>query len=117
MKKPFILFCVALIMGATVTTWAAEPETGTMPYGIMRGLSNVLFGWAEIPRALIYENVRLPIIGCVSGTMKGAFLGFWREVSGGVDLITFGTTGEGTYLEEMPDFVWEAPCVPEEATE
>ena len=117
MKKTFALFCAVMVMGATAASWAAEPETQSQPYCIMRGLSNMLFGWAEVPRGLVYENVRLPVIGIVSGTMKGSFLGFWREVSGCVDVMTFGVTGNGTYLEEMPDFVWEAPCVPEKAAE
>ena len=112
MKTIAALFCAVLVMGATATTFAAAPDTANMPYCIMRGFSNMLLGWTEVPRGLVYENVRMPGIGLVSGTLKGTFLGFWREVSGCVDVMTFGVTGEGTYLEEMPDFVWECPCVP-----
>jgi len=116
MKRILSLICI-LALCASMCAVAAEEKTGTqaIPYNIMRGFSNLLFGWTEVPRGLVYENVQTPVIGLVSGTLKGSFLGLWRGVSGTVDVITFGQSKGGLYLDEMPDFVWESPCVPEPA--
>lgn len=82
-------------------------------YGIARGFANVMTGWLEIPRGLIYENARIPVVGFVSGPVKGAFLTTWREVAGLTDVVTFGLTGKGLYYRDVvPDFVWDARWIP-----
>ena len=116
MKRIVSLICILTLCASMCAVAAEEKNTSqAVPYCIMRGFSNLLFGWTEIPRGLIYENVRMPVIGLISGTLKGSFLGLWRGFSGTIDVISIGQSKQGIYLDEMPDFVWESPCVPEPA--
>jgi len=82
-------------------------------YGIARGFANVATGWLEIPRGLVYENARIPVVGFLTGPVKGAFLTTWRELAGVTDVLAFGLTGKGLYYKEVvPDFVWDAQWIP-----
>ena len=84
------------------------------PYAVSRGFSNLMFGWLEIPRGIIYENSRIPVVGFVTGPLKGTLLTAWRALAGSVDIVAMGLTREGLYCNQLPDFVWDAqwisPC-------
>jgi len=82
------------------------------PYGLARGFGNIMSGWLELPRGIMYENARIPVVGFVVGPVKGAFLTTWREVAGVTDVLCMGLTGKGLYNETVPDFVWDAHWLP-----
>ncbi len=106
------LCCVCLCM--TVLTVHAEEKRSAVnpPYGIARGFSNLMFGWLEVPRGIIYENARIPVVGFVTGPVKGALLTTWRTLAGVTDVVAMGLTREGLYGPMLPDFVWDADWVP-----
>lgn len=82
------------------------------PYAFARGWANLLGGWLEIPRGVIYENARIPVVGFAAGPVKGTFLALWRELAGGMDVVCFGMTRQGLYTRDVPDFVWDATWIP-----
>ena len=82
------------------------------PYAFARGWANLLGGWLEIPRGVIYENTRIPVVGFAAGPVKGTFLALWRELAGGMDVICFGVTRQGLYTRDVPEFVWDATWIP-----
>ena len=82
------------------------------PYAVARGFSNLMFGWLEVPRGIIYENSRIPVVGLVVGPIKGALLTTWRILAGTVDVVGMGLTREGLYSDSvLPEFVWDAPWI------
>ncbi|MCX7847748.1 MAG: hypothetical protein N2595_06955 [bacterium] len=81
-------------------------------YGMARGFGNLMSGWLELPRGLIYENARIPLVGFVVGPVKGCFLTAWRTLAGATDVTCMGLTGKGLYTREVPDFVWDARWFP-----
>jgi putative exosortase-associated protein (TIGR04073 family) len=127
MKKLFL--CLLLLVGAVSvnaqTVWTCSqtqqatavnpmPPRNVYPnpgYGITRGFANVMFGWLEIPRGFTYENSRIPLVGVVSGPIKGAFLTGWRTMAGMIDLVSFGMSQRGAYFSVLPDYVWDAPWI------
>jgi putative exosortase-associated protein (TIGR04073 family) len=56
-----------------------------------RGVKNILFGWTEIPKAIIQvtKDSKNPIWGLTGGTLKGAGKAFPRTISGAADVISF----------------------------
>jgi putative exosortase-associated protein (TIGR04073 family) len=86
-------------------------ENPSVGYVLLRGLSNVALGVIAIPKEIVYENSKIPIFGIVSGTIYGAGLFVWRELSGVVDIITFGFSGQGLYFRTMGDFPWDGPWI------
>jgi putative exosortase-associated protein (TIGR04073 family) len=127
MKKLFVCLIV-LVVAASVSAesdWTcsqARPVKAVKPmrpknvypnpgYGLTRGFANVMFGWLEIPRGFTYENSRIPLVGVVSGPVKGAFLTGWRTIAGVIDIVSFGLSQRGAYFSVLPDYVWEAPWI------
>lgn len=113
--------CVVAVILCAVTALADGPRhdkpAGSKPinpaYGIARGFANLTTGWLEIPRGLIYENARIPVVGFMTGPVKGAFLTTWRELAGVTDVLALGLTGKGLYYRDVvPDFVWDAEWIP-----
>lgn len=114
MKRGAALRVVCLCM-VTYLAAADKPSTEhriNPPYALARGFGNLMTGWLEIPRGLIYENARIPIVGFVAGPVKGAFLVTWRTVAGATDVLCMGLTGKGLYTRDVPDFVWDAAWLP-----
>jgi len=83
-----------------------------MAYGLKRAGANMCLGWLEVPRGIIYENAKIPVVGLGLGVFKGAGLTVWRTTYGVIDFLTLGLTGDRLYSDEMPEFVWEADWVP-----
>ncbi|NLF38582.1 hypothetical protein GX586_04010 [bacterium] len=81
------------------------------PYVLARGFANMMTGWLEVPRGIIYENSRIPLIGFIAGPVKGSFLAIWREGAGIIDVICMGLTREGLYSPLVPDFIWDADWI------
>jgi len=63
---------------------------------IDRGLKKVLFGWAEIPKAIgeTTQESQNPIWGITGGTLMGASRAIPKTLSGSVDLVGIGIGGQ-----------------------
>ncbi len=111
--KKFILSLVVLSLIFSTGTANAEIKKSkpNPPYAVARGFSNLMFGWLEIPRGIVYENSRIPIVGFVTGPLKGGLLTVWRVLAGTVDIAAMGLTREGLYCGQLPDYVWDAPWI------
>ena len=106
-----VLF-VSMLFAASLAC-AQEAEEHGMGYGIGRSFANIGLGWLEIPRGILYENVKLPVLGLGLGAVKGAGLTVWRTLLGVSDLLTLGLVGDKLYTDEIPEFVWQADWMPE----
>ena len=83
--------------------------------GIERGFANILAGWIEAPRGMVYYSVEWPVIGIIPGAFEGAGLTFIRTIGGGIDLITIGylTPGNTVYdTMDIPMLPWQSPWLP-----
>jgi len=112
--KKFILSFVAVALLFSIGTANAELKKSkpNPPQAIARGFSNLMFGWLEVPRGLIYENSRVPVVGFVTGASKGSLLTTWRVIAGTVDIVGMGLTREGLYADNLlPEYVWDAPWI------
>ena len=98
----------SLLMGSMSVVGAPTAVQPDPPYAVARGFANMMGGWLEIPRGIVYENARIPVVGFLSGTLKGSFLTMWREVAGITDVMCMGLTRQGLYSRMVPDFVWDA---------
>ncbi len=113
-KLTLTLLSIALCLGV-VTTYAGQETADKSPgYVIGRGFGNILTGWLEVPRGIVYENARIPVVGLISGPVKGLGLTAWRGLAGVTDVLTFGLIPEGLYGSYLPDFVWEDAWLPRE---
>ena len=113
MRKIFIVF---FVFGVLISTFSANAELKKSkpnpPQAVARGFSNLMFAWLEIPRGLVYENSRVPVVGFVSGALKGTLLTTWRVIAGTVDIVGMGLTREGLYADGiLPEYVWDAPWI------
>jgi len=83
--------------------------------GIGRGFANILAGWLEAPRGLVYYSVEYPVIGIIPGAFEGAGMFFIRTIGGAVDIITFGYLDPGNTVYDTMDapmLPWESPWLP-----
>jgi len=112
MKKILASVLAALALCA-VCSYAEKTMTPpNPPQGLARGFANILTAWLEIPRGIIYENARIPVVGFLAGPLKGACLMVWRECAGITDVMCMGLTREGLYSRCVPEFVWDADWIP-----
>lgn len=108
-----LIACALLPVARIAADECASEKPINPAYGLARGFGNIMSGWLELPRGIIYENARIPLVGFVAGPVKGAFLMTWREVAGLTDVLCMGLTGKGLYNESVPDFVWDAHWLPQ----
>ena len=61
--KKFVLSLVAfaLLFGIGTANAELKKSKPNPPYAVARGFSNLMLGWLEIPRGIIYENSRILI--------------------------------------------------------
>ncbi len=120
--KKFIL--ATLIVGLSATTILAAQDAkqdnrkawlDNMAYNYGRGVVNCVTCWVEIPRNLIFENVRNPFFGSITGLSDGAFLAVARAFGGASDVVTFGLTGPGIYGDSFPEYVWQSKWIADDA--
>ena len=72
MKKILASVLAALTVSA-VCSYAEKTMTPPdPPHGLARGFANMMTAWLEIPRGIIYENARIPVVGFIAGPLKGA---------------------------------------------
>jgi len=118
MKKVRIAVVAVVCLAASATHVRADGYKAGEPDPkheavLVRGTMNLVTGWIELPRNLVYEGIKLPLIGAVWGSLKGSGLTAGRTIAGLVDLLSFGCAGRGMYNEVLPYFVWEKTWAPE----
>jgi putative exosortase-associated protein (TIGR04073 family) len=102
-------------VAATATTVVPAAQLGeptTSPAeGIGRGFFNMCCCWLELPRNIVYDNVRVcPVAGVFTGAAKGAFYTVARGLVGTADVVTLGLTRNLMYDEKaFPEYIWDAP--------
>ena len=113
MKKSLLTICIFMMFFSAFNSVAElKKSKPNPPYAVARGFSNLMFGWLEVPRGIVYENSRIPVVGLVVGPIKGALLTTWRVLAGTVDIVGMGLTREGLYSDSvLPEFVWDAPWI------
>jgi putative exosortase-associated protein (TIGR04073 family) len=110
--KILISAACAVLLLASIAAGENVSTPVNPPYAFSRGVANLMFGWLELPRGLVYENARIPVVGFVSGPVKGSALMTWRTLAGAIDVAAMGLTRDGLYTELVPEFVWDADWVP-----
>lgn len=109
-----VLFGCVLVAVVAASGWARGPfydESVPARSGrkFMRGLTNTLFFWAEVPKEINrdWQNVD-PLTGVVSGTGRGIFKGVQRLGAGIYEMITFPYDAPANYQPVVyPETVWE----------
>ena len=103
MKTHRIALLVVLVAFAATVCPARGPFYGeSVPARsgrkFMRGLTNTMFFWAEIPKEVNrdWQNVD-PLTGAVSGTGKGVYKGAQRFGAGVYEMVTFAYDSPANY--------------------
>ena len=111
-KSLFTIFIFLMFFSVFNSVAELKKSKPNPPSAVARGFSNLMFGWLEVPRGIVYENSRIPVVGLVVGPIKGALLTTWRLLAGTVDVVGMGLTREGLYSDGfLPEFVWDAPWI------
>jgi len=88
MKKILVVMVIAAM--AFVLSSSAFASEKASALKLKRGLTNVAFGWTEIPKNIIDTSKQSNgLNGVTIGTLKGVLQTFARTVSGVVDVLTF----------------------------
>ena len=96
-------------------TQIKENKSYSLLDGINRGFANLLAGWIEAPRGMVYYSVDYPVIGIIPGALEGAGMTFIRTVGGAIDLITIGYLSPGNTVYDTMDapmMPWGSPWLP-----
>jgi len=96
-------------------TQIKEKEHYSLLDGVKRGFANLLAGWIEAPRGMVYYSVDYPVIGIIPGAFEGAGMTFIRTAGGAIDLITIGYLSPGNTVYDTMDapmMPWESPWLP-----
>ena len=83
-----------------------------MSHGLARGFVGAFTFWLEVPRKVILDVNRYPLLGIFSGAMEGVYLGVMRGALSVADLVMFGLTGPSAYDTDFPEFIWDAQWNP-----
>jgi len=97
---------------------ATEEESGGASenfHNIVRGFANILTGFLEVPRGMVYRNSQMPLWGLVSGAVEGVGLTAIRAVSGVTDIIFLGFD-YGNWFNDSTfrEYVWKSDWLPRE---
>ena len=63
--------------------------------GIGRGFANLLAGWIEAPRGMVYYSIDWPVIGIIPGAFEGTGMTLIRTGGGAIDILTIGYLSPG----------------------
>ncbi len=87
-----IMLGILLIFSMVSPALAETPDAVRNNAGIQakRGVNNILFGWTDIPRAIVEATTgtKNPVWGLAAGTFNGIGRAFPRTVSGIADIMT-----------------------------
>jgi len=119
MKKIVCLSILSFMLIAT-SAYAKSSENKEVHgngYYLLRGVSNVGLGWLALPQEMMYQSVKLPVVGIISGVGVGTAIFIWRELGGLTDILSLGFDGGRNFFNQVPDFPWDAPWLPPEKNE
>ena len=118
-----LLLAVCMVSLATslsaeiVSSSTTEYEPTTNPALCwLRGLSNVAMCWSEVPRCMVYDNAKIPVLGLGAGVIEGTFLTVFRALGGVYDIASFGCSGESIYTSRFPEYFWQSKWLPQNDT-
>ena len=118
MKKPLCFSIFIFILIFTYCSLKADDNQAHPIHGngyfLLRGISNVGLGWLELPQEMLYQSVKLPVVGIISGVGIGSALFVWRSVGGLMDIASLGFDGGRNFFREIPDFPWNDAWLPPE---
>lgn len=83
--------------------------------GIGRGFANLLAGWIEAPRGMVYYSIDWPVIGIIPGAFEGTGMTLIRTVGGAIDILTIGYLSPGNTVYDTMDapmMPWESSWIP-----
>ena len=111
---------IALIAAIQVNAESEKPQIKEKEHyslidGIERGFANLLAGWIEAPRGMVYYSVDYPVIGIIPGAFEGAGMTLIRTVGGAIDLLTVGYLSPGNTVYDTMDapmMPWDSPWLP-----
>lgn len=113
MRVIFAGFPLLLLFVLTVPSFAQEaqqPEaiTEKMSFKLVRGITNVVTGVAEVPKQS-YLTVRdRGKIGYIVGPIKGVGMALYRTLLGAVETVFFMVPQPGYYDPMVnPEYVWQ----------
>ena len=86
-----------------------EKTVDKVTFKFVRGVTNVITGWGEIPRQLIISTMNDEVYMILPlGLSRGIALTIARTVVGAMDTIFFFYSPDGSYSSLInPSFVWE----------
>jgi len=113
------VLCFTALLGAAVLIPAGlsaqaydeayyeDSEINMMMHKLGRGLTNVLFGWVEVPKGIAKEwRETDPLTGTVVGSVKGLCWGVARTFTGVYEVISFPFPVPRGYKPLMyPEFI------------
>lgn len=99
----------------TKTTTQKEYDYNPL-YNLGRGATNLGTSPLEIPRCMVYDNAKVPVLGLFGGVIEGAFVTVWRLLGGTFDILSLGFSGKGIYSDSFPEFIWDSKWLPKNAT-
>jgi len=86
----------------------SEEGSYSLMDGIGRGFANLLAGWIEAPRGMVYYSVEYPVIGIIPGAFEGVGMTVIRTFGGAIDILTIGYLSPGNTVYDTMD----APMLP-----
>jgi len=94
------------------TNTSCPEDQINIPHALLRGTTNILTFWMEIPRDLVLESNYNPGYGLVVGLVKGAYYGGTRVFYSIIDIGMLGFTGPNGYSKKFPEYVWQSKWNP-----
>ena len=89
------------------------PQAFDPPYALLRGTVNFATCWLEVPRCLVLENGRHPVLGVGSGSLEAALFVSARVILSVGDYMFLGFTGPNGYNPVwLPEYVFQAQWTP-----
>jgi len=84
------------------------PQAFNPPYALLRGTVNFATCWLEVPRCLVVENGRHPVLGVGSGSLEAALFVSARIILSVGDYMFLGFTGPNGYNPVwLPEYVFQ----------
>jgi putative exosortase-associated protein (TIGR04073 family) len=118
--KKVMMFAAVLCMVVSLTAAAEEsscqktipsvPETYVAPMGtqFVRGITNVITGWGEIPRQMVLEADDSMLLMVPVGLARGIMMTCARTVYGAAEAVFFIVPFGENYESAMkPAYVWQ----------
>lgn len=104
---PLVLLCLFTIPSFAQEAQQSEAIAEKMAFKLVRGVTNVTTGIAEIPKQSYLTIRDRGNIGYVVGPLKGVGMAFYRTLIGAVETVFFMVPQPGYYDPLIdPEYVW-----------